>query len=397
MPPSTKVTDIAGQAKPVAAPDAHGTQEGRLVPAIIPPVPPTPSDPPQPKRGLWPFLLGGGAAVAIAALAFLQPWKSTIAEVATETVVAAPATRVLAVNGRIAGLRSVDVRPQVTGTLLSIAVAEGAVVRMGETLALIDPAAQQAAVRQAMAGLDAALVAQDAARANLSRTQALGNNAARIVLDSAARAEQTAVQEVARLSALLDQAHIQLAKFTIRAPLSGTVLEVTADPGQSVDPAVTLMTIADMTRLLVETDVDESYATQVRIGQPTALQLSGEAVVRPGHVSFVSQRVDASTGGLAVRLTPDVPLIAPIGLTVTANITVDDRATAITVPRAALIKAAEGDAVFVLQDGTARQRAVQVIDWPAARLIVTEGLAVGDIVIADATGIADGQSVSAAP
>jgi hypothetical protein len=40
---------------------------------------------------------------------------------------------------------------------------------------------------------------------------------------------------------------------------------------------------------------------------------------------------------------------------------------------------------------------VQVIDWPAARLIVTEGLAVGDIVIAAATGIADGQSVSAAP
>jgi multidrug efflux pump subunit AcrA (membrane-fusion protein) len=119
--------------------------------------------------------------------------------------------------------------------------------------------------------------------------------------------------------------------------------------------------------------------------------------VRAGHVSFVSQRVDASTGGLAVRLTPDVALVAPIGLTVTANITVDDRADAITVPRAALIKAAEGDAVFVLQDGTARQRAVQVIDWPAARLIVTKGLSVGDIVLADATGIADGQTVSAAP
>ena len=40
-----------------------------------------------------------------------------------------------------------------------------------------------------------------------------------------------------------------------------------------------------------------------------------------------------------------------------------------------------------------QRRAVQVIDWPAARLIVTEGLVAGDVVIADATGIADGQAV----
>jgi len=107
--------------------------------------------------------------------------------------------------------------------------------------------------------------------------------------------------------------------------------------------------------------------------------------------------VDADTGGLAVKLTPDADLIAPIGLTVTANITVDDRASAITVPRAAVISDAEGNAVLVLADGQAQRRAVQVIDWPAARLIVTGGLAPGDVVIADATGLADGQAVKVAP
>ena len=38
-----------------------------------------------------------------------------------------------------------------------------------------------------------------------------------------------------------------------------------------------------------------------------------------------------------------------------------------------------------------------VIDWPAARLIVTEGLEAGDVVIADATGLVEGQAVSVAP
>jgi hypothetical protein len=40
---------------------------------------------------------------------------------------------------------------------------------------------------------------------------------------------------------------------------------------------------------------------------------------------------------------------------------------------------------------------VQVIDWPAARLIITDGLSVGDVVIADATGLVDGQAVKVTP
>lgn len=103
--------------------------------------------------------------------------------------------------------------------------------------------------------------------------------------------------------------------------------------------------------------------------------------------------MDVDTGGLTVKLTPDQALRAPVGMTVTANITVDDRALTITVPRAALL----ADAALVLADGHARRRAVRVIDWPAARLIVTEGLAPGDVVIIDATGLTDGQAVTAAP
>lgn len=316
---------------------------------------------------------------------------------AVETVALAPVTRVLAVNGRIAGVRSVDVRPLVSGTLVEVLVAEGDTVARTQPLTRLDTSAQQAVVKQALAGLDAAFVAQQDASATHARTKALGTNAARVVLESAARAEQTAAQEVSRMGALLEQAQIQLERFTLRAPMAGTVLVMQADPGQSVDPTTVLMSIADLGQLVVETDVDESYATQVRTGQTAALQLSGEGAVRAGHVSFVSQRVDADTGGLAVKLTPDVVLSAPIGLTVTANITLDDRAAAITVPRAAIVSDAAGDSVLVVTDGHVQRRAVQVIDWPAARLIVTEGLDPGDVVIADATGLSDGQAVKVAP
>ncbi len=378
-----------GNASPQPAP--------QTLPVVVPHMAGASTVAAKPKHRWWMGLVGGAMAAGLAGLLYLQPWATPVAVVTVETVVPGAVTRVLAVNGRIAGVRSVEVRPLVSGTLIAVLVAEGDTIPQSGILMRLDTAAQQAIVRQALAGLDAALVAQEEAAATLARTRALGANAARMVLDNAARAAQTAAQEVARMTALLEQAQIQLEKFTIRAPMAGTVLVLHADPGQSVDPATVLMTIADLDQLIVETDVDESYATQIRTGQPAALQLSGEGEVRAGHVSFVSQRVDANTGGLAVKLTPDAALSAPIGLTVTANITVDDRVAAITVPRAAIVTDATGDAVLILTDGQAQRRAVQVIDWPAARLIVTDGLAPGDVIISDATGLGDGQAVKVTP
>jgi RND family efflux transporter MFP subunit len=297
------------------------------------------------------------------------------------------------VNGRLAALQSVDLRPLVSGQLTAVTVAEGDVVRAGDDLARIDPSAQLAILRQAIAGLDAALVAQAQAQATLARTDALGANVSRAALDAAASAAQAAAQDVARATALVDQAQIQLANFTLRAPISGTVLALHVETGQSVDPSTRLLTIADLTGLVVETDVDEAYATQIRAGLPTVLQLAGETIVRQGQVRFVSQRVDAATGGLGVQLEFTEAVTAPVGLTVTANITVEQQDAAFSVPRAAVVPIDAGTGVFVVTDGMAKSRAVTVIDWPAARLIVTDGLAVGEIVITDATGISHGQAV----
>jgi membrane fusion protein (multidrug efflux system) len=84
-----------------------------------------------------------------------------------------------------------------------------------------------------------------------------------------------------------------------------------------------------------------------------------------------------------------------VGLTVATNIVVEQREAALTVPRTALETGAQGTGVFLVQDGTARFAPVTVVDWPAARLIVTDGLSDGDVLIMDAAGIADRQAVAA--
>lgn len=326
-------------------------------------------------------------------IVYLQPWTPAQIPVAVEQAAVAPVTRLLAVNGRIAALHSVDVRALIGGSLTQVAISEGQQVEAGQVLARIDATAQDAIVRQALAGLDAALVAQEQAESTYARSLALRANISAAALEADRRAAQSAMQEVARMTALLEQAQVQLARHILRAPISGTIVAMDAELGQIADTATVLMTLADLADLIVETDVDEAYANQVAVGQQAVLRFPGETETRTGHVRTVAGRVDAATGGLAVKIGFDAAVSAPIGLTVTANIVVDQREAAMTVPRTALVTEDGGTAVFLARDGVARLQPVSVIDWPAARLVVTEGLSPGDPVIIDAAGLSDGLRV----
>lgn len=344
-------------------------------------------------RRVWLWAAAVAAALAGGAALYLRPWAAGPALVAVEPAALAPVTRVLAVNGRVAALNSVDLRPLVPGTIAEVLVAEGDAVASGQILARIESSAQQAVVRQSVAALDAALVAQEQADATYARSLALGSNISAAALEADRRAAQSAMQEVARMTALLDQAQIQLQRHTLRAPVPGTLVTMDARVGQIVDSATVLMTLADLDGLVVEVDVDETHAGQIALGQTAALRLAGETETRAGRVRSVARQVDAGTGGLTVKIAFDGPVRAPIGLTVAANIVVDQRAAALTVPRSALVTDHGGTAVFVMRGDTATLQPIRVIDWPAERLIVTEGLTQGDPVIVDAMGLAAGQKI----
>lgn len=339
----------------------------------------------------WLWGAAGLLGIALAGFVWFQFWMVRPTLVTIEIVTLAPVSLVLAVNGRIAAVRCVEVRSLVSGSLVELSIAEGDVVEKNQTLAQVDAAAQNATVRQARAALDAALVAQQQATEIYVRAIALGSNIPRTELEANAHAVQSAAQEVARLNAFLDQAQIVLDDYTIRAPVAGTVLELDAEEGQIVGPSSRLLTLADLSEILVEANVDEVYATQIAVGQPAVLQLAGNTGTHRGHVSFVSNRVDETTGGLAIAINFDALVAAPVGLTVTTNIIVDQRDAALTVPRSSLLNS---KAVFVVVDGVAQLHPVTVVEWPAARLIATAGLEEGYAVIVDATGISDGQPVT---
>jgi len=76
----------------------------------------------SPSRRIWLWISASVMGLLLAALAYSQLWMAGPSVVAVEMAQAAPVTRLLAVNGRIAAGISVDIRPAVTGTLIAIAV-----------------------------------------------------------------------------------------------------------------------------------------------------------------------------------------------------------------------------------------------------------------------------------
>lgn len=336
------------------------------------------------------------AAIALAAAGYLvwqRPWEPKTPEVPVEEVASGPMSLVLAVNGNIQARTEVPVRSAVTGQAVSVNAAVGSAVKAGDVLVEIDSAVANAQLDQSRAALEAQIVRQEQAQLALERARALGSNVPRANREDAELALTAATNETARLRAALEQSERQLAQYTIKAPIDGTILSRGVDVGQLVDTQTQLFIVADIEDPVVETTVDEQFSSRVEVGQEAHLMPVGRTIANTGKLIFVAPTVDSSTGGREIRIAFDNPQQLPIGLTVNANLIVEEFESAISIPRSAIRVETSEAHVMVVTDGVAVSRAITFNDWPAERVVVTDGLAPGELVILDPEAADEGEPV----
>lgn len=347
------------------------------------------------KTKLNPFFLGMLALVLLALLGFwlLAPRQK---EVATILIEAAPAQRLLAVNGRIRPRLQVDIRPALGGELVELPFDVGDHVAAGQIIARIDDAPETATITEAEASMQAQQATVAQARRDLARFEALGQFATKREVEQRRLAVVEGERELSRRRASVVQAREVRDRRVLRAPFAGVILERPVDPGQTVGLENIIYRLADLSSPEVTVEVDEVYAAEVRPGMHALVRFPGQQRQVPALVEHIEPRVDPATGARDVRLSlMNSAIDAPSGLTVTVNVIIEQRERAISVPRRAIVTSGgEARIRTVSRDGTVAERRVSFLDWPAENVIISAGLKSGERILADPEAAQPGEKVT---
>lgn len=196
----------------------------------------------------------------------------------------------------------------------------------------VESGAREEEIREAGARLQGATARMDEARAQLLRDRELRRQrmisqatldaseaafkAARAAVDEAAQRKKLLEEgpkpetvqlyrdQVRLAEAALDYAHKRLDKTLIRSPIEGTVIERYRDEGEGVTPELPILAIADLSRVWVNAEVDETDIGRVRVGD--AAQVSSDAY--PGQTFRGSVREIADYAG-ARMIRPSNPAV----------------------------------------------------------------------------------------
>lgn len=306
--------------------------------------------------------------------------------------------------GRTLAFQSSQVRPQISGILKQRLFTEGADVKEGQVLYLVESSPYQAALEEAKADVLSA-------RPKAERYRQLAK------IDAISRQEsEDALATLRKSEAAVKSAQIDLDNTQIKAPISGRIgtSNYTAGALVSAEQSDALATINQLDPVYV--DVVQSSAQWLALrrqvdagqvvtvdGKPSAQLVMEDGVTYPhqGTLEVVDAAVKESTGSVKLRAVFANPdhLLLP-GMYVKARVTMATNNQAILAPQRAVTRNNKGEAVVLLvgNDGTVEQRVVKVGDAVGDRWAVTSGLSVGEKIIVEGGQRARaGQAVKVVP
>ncbi len=300
-------------------------------------------------------------------------------------------------SGRVITPQRVSVASKVIGRVKNIPVAEGEKVMRGQLLIQLDNQDEMASIAQAETSIDQARaklrqqreVALPAAIQGLKKAEAdvrqLQNQFERIAdlkkrnfvsqmqldearrnLDVALSQKQTAVLQVqtnqlnggdsvltlagvAQARANLSLLRVRLEQDAIRAPSDGVLITRSIEPGDIVQPGVSLMTLAVSGEVQIEIQLDEKNLAKLALGQKAL----GSADAFPDKqfeavVNYINPGIDATRGSVEVKLRIiNPPAYLRQDMTVSIDIETAHKSAALVVPTEA-VRDVTSDAPWVL-------------------------------------------------
>jgi len=334
------------------------------------------------------------------------------------------------VGGVVRGQTSATLSSRVMAAVRDVLVQPGDRVRAGQLLVRLDDrdviaAGNAAGARTASAerSLEAARSERDGADAALALARATHGRITTLYdrksataqeLDQAVAALRAAEARVARSRAGLSEAEANLdgsragtdaaavasSYARIVAPFDGLITEKLVDPGNLVAPGTPLLRLEDTRTFELDVRLDESRAARVTTTSAVPVVVDGAngPMTYTGRVTEIARAVDSDTRTLLVTVElPSSPAGLASGMFGRAAFAGSAR-RALTVPDSALVRSGQLTSVFVVDDGRARLRFLDVGRSSDGATEVRAGLSEGESVIVDpAPGLRDGMPVTPRP
>jgi len=415
--PATRPTD-----RPTAGGKTTKRAATARTDAAQPTVPPTltpTTAAPKRKRSRFSLLIGVALIALLAAGGgawWLTSKTETVKAPTTVAVSRADIEETVLASGTLEASSLVSVGAQVSGIVKSMNVTLGQDVKAGDTVALIDSLDQENAVKSAkasLANMEAQRLAQDAeltqAQKALDRAREMSSQ--QLISDSDLETAEAALAGAsAKLAALdaqiqqatinVETAELDLSRTTITAPISGTVVAVLVQQGQTVNAqqsAPTLIKIANLDTMLIKAEISEADVTRVAAGQKVYFTILGdpdtriEATLRsvePAPSSIEEDSTSESTSAIYYNGIFEVPNPDhTLRISMTANVTIvlDDASDALVLPVAALGGTGpDGKTMVMVYDDTSgrvQPKPVTVGINNGVSAEIEDGLSEGDLVV----------------
>jgi multidrug efflux pump subunit AcrA (membrane-fusion protein) len=346
------------------------------------------------------------------------PLPVTVARVTT-----AELPQTFEAGGVIQARTTATLTARILAPVREVRVAPGDRVRAGETLVVLDADALVSQARSATAAASAsgqtavaAAAEQRASEASLALARASYDRIASLnarrsataqELDNATAALRAAEARAAAAAAATQAAGAQAdsarsageaagttAGFAqVKAPFDGVVTQKMVEPGNMAAPGMPLLRVEDLRGFRLEVRVDESRISRVQAGQPVEVILdvtSGTQQALTGTVAEVSRAVDVDARSFLVKIALPEGRDIRSGTFGRARFSAGTR-RGLRLPDRALVRRGQLTSVFVVEEGIARLRLVNVSDHE-----ILAGLSEGEtVIVGPPPELVDGRRVTA--
>jgi multidrug efflux system membrane fusion protein len=308
---------------------------------------------------------------------------------------------VVSAVGSVEAFEQVQITARVAGVVEQVRFMEGQTVKKGEVLAEIEPTRYSIAVRSAQAALEKAQAMKEEAEASAGRRTAANEVKPGLLpaeqLDTAQARARTASADASAAKAALDQAELNLRDAYVKAPMEGVLQTRTVQTGQYVQPGTVLATLLRREPLLLRFTVPESDVTRLKPGMPARFTVRSDGRTYTGRISYVADAADPASRMVKVTVEvggAEAKTLRP-GAFATVTVPVETAKGAPVVPQTAVRPSERGFLAFVVQDGKARERVVELGLRTADGLVeVREGLKPGEqLVVRGGEALKDGAAV----